>query len=88
MSPFIQFTCGCIEGPAPAEKCWQHGQPVRGAFTGVKNIPQRGVAQYLDCVMGRPIKIWISNNLCDGASICPSKYDCQHKKPRRQEKLL
>jgi len=89
MSPFIEFNCGCIEGPMPSVKCWQHDAPIKvviPAKAGIQKKEGRGVAQYIDCPMGRPIQVWITNGRCSGAQICPQRYICPHKPA--QGKLL
>lgn len=80
---FVLYGCGCIEGPVPAERCWRHGAPVKGPFTGV-NPDSRGVAQRIDCPEGRPITVWVTNGKCDGAGLCPARYNNCHYKPAQK----
>ncbi len=96
MSPFVQYNCGCIEGPDPAKICWRHGAPVKGPFVGAgssRPADERGVARKIDCVKGRPIAVWITNDVCDGIGLCPKNYDdCEYKRARSkspaQESLI
>lgn len=92
MSPYVKYNCGCIEGPVPGISCWRHGTGIENKIVlspaTSREENKRGVAQYIDCPMGRPIKIWMSNDKCDGASLCPGRYDCKYKRHRAQGKLL
>ncbi|MBI5056968.1 MAG: hypothetical protein HZB61_10180 [Nitrospirae bacterium] len=67
-----RYECGCIEIIVET--------PLMASLSACPLHNARGVAELIDCVKGRPIKCWITNNECDERRLCPASYDdCQYK---------
>jgi hypothetical protein len=66
---WVKYECGCIEGPMIVQNPKFKIQDLKCPLH-----KKQGIATLVDCLKGRPIRVWVSDTTCEGAELCPSRY--------------